>query len=63
MSAGTADPDPAGIMQGRDDGPGGGGRRGGKRHIFQRLQNEKIIVIKIKNNKKCIFIKINMVGW
>jgi hypothetical protein len=28
-----------------------------------KLQNKKIIFIKTKNNKKCIFIKINMVGW
>jgi hypothetical protein len=28
-----------------------------------KLQNKKIIFIKIKNNNKCIFIKINMVGW
>ncbi len=37
MSAGAADPDPAGIMRGRDDsegGRGGGGGGGGKRHIL-----------------------------
>jgi hypothetical protein len=51
MSAGTADPDPAGIMRGRDDGRGGGGVGGGEVSVtyYKSYKIKKKIFNKIKN--------------
>ncbi len=51
MSAGTADPDPAGILRGgRDDGPGGGGGGGEASVTYYKSYKIKKIIFIFKKN-------------